>query len=286
MNFPGSRAAKSEARRHISHLPRGLASIPQMALRRILVDSVSGSSASVRGRTAHHLSRVARLRKGERVELSDGINVYLAEVRRRSADEVQFAVVEQFMSPKPALPITLQLAIFRFSRMEWVIEKATELGVECIVPVAANRSEPSLVHAARKRVDRWRRISEEAAQQCRRVSPPVIGQPVRFADAIAAGDASLKLFLDTDASPLREEFELHARSDSSLDSAALLVGPEGGWIDRERREAADGGYRAVGLGDLVLRAETAAIAALAITSHLVGNFTPAHDASKPKTGSA
>ena len=245
-----------------------------MALRRIFVDSVNGSTASVRGQAAHHLSRVVRLRKGERVELSDGGKVYLAEVRRRSADEVHFQIVEQSAAPQQTLPITLQLAIFKFPRMEWVIEKAVELGIGEIVPVAANRSDPSLVHAARKRVERWRRIAEEAAQQCRRIAPPEIADPVRFADALADNPESLRLLLDTDSSPLGQELCANAASDSPRQSATLMVGPEGGWIDSERRQAVDAGYRPVSLGDLVLRAETAAIAALAITSHLIGPSVP------------
>lgn len=257
-----------------------------MALRRIFVDSVSGSSASLRGQAAHHLSRVVRLRKGERVELSDGSNVYLAEVRRRTPDEVQFAVVEQFSSPQQALPITLQLAIFKFARMEWAIEKATELGVGIIVPVAANRSDPPLVYAARKRCERWRRIAEEAAQQCRRVSPPEIAEPLRFADAIAAGPVSLRLFLNTGAPALSEVLAANANSDSPLSAATLMVGPEGGWIDSELGQAVDAGYRPVSLGSLVLRAETAAIAALAITSHLIGTSASGHDESVPETQTA
>jgi 16S rRNA (uracil1498-N3)-methyltransferase len=257
-----------------------------MALRRIFVESINGSSASVRGQAAHHLSRVVRLRKGERVELSDGSNVYLAEVRRRTADEVHFAIVEQFSSPQQSRPVTLQLAIFKFARLEWVIEKATELGVEKIVPVAANRSDPALVHAAHKRVERWRRIAEEAAQQCRRVAPPEIAEPIRFSDALAREPATLRLFLDTESSPLGQALSANAQSDSPLNAATLMVGPEGGWIESELRQAIDAGYRPVSLGDLVLRAETAAIAALAITSHLILSPASRHDESEPESQTA
>lgn len=244
-----------------------------MALRRIFVGSVSGSTATLSGSAAHHLSRVVRLRRGERVELSDHQNVYLAQVAGRTRDEVHFEVVERLDLAGVSAPVTLQLSIFKFARMEWVIEKATELGVDTIVPVAANRSDRSLVHAARKRRERWRRVAAEAAQQCRRVSPPAVGEPVRFADAVASGGGALRLFLDEDAPALRDELAANTASGSPLEAAVLIVGPEGGWIDSERRQAVEAGYHPVSLGNLILRTETAAIAAIAITTHWMADFT-------------
>jgi 16S rRNA (uracil1498-N3)-methyltransferase len=239
-----------------------------MALRRVFVETIRGDAAVVEGARAHHLARVVRLRPGESVEITDGQQLVLAEVKSAKGGQVEFAVLKRLETPASPFPIVLQMSIFKFARLEWIIEKASELGVRSIVPVAAGFSEGGLVRAASKRHDRWRKIAEEAAQQSRRLNAPEVEQPVSFQEALESARGPLRLFLDTGSRPLKD-MRGGTENEASDDPAYLLVGPEGGWMDTEREQARGAGYESVALGAGILRAETAAIAAVSILSHLL-----------------
>ena len=231
-----------------------------MALRRVFVDRVGDSEAQVEGSAAHHLARVVRLREGEEVELSDGRRLFRARVAKASPRRVEFAIEEDMAAPASGPDVTLQLAVLQFSRLEWALEKATELGVMRVVPVVAARSETHLVKAAPKRLERWKRIAEQAAQQSRRMSAPVIEEAVSFEQAVADRQGT-GLVLHPDGDLLRDILA------SSVEGPIqLLVGPEGGWTDDEVSVALAAGYRQAGMGSLILRCETAAVAALSIIS--------------------
>ncbi len=223
------------------------------------MDSILGGSAELRGDEARHLTRVLRVEPGQRFEISDNQQAYLAEISEARGERVVFHVVE----PLPAVPfpvsITLCASLIKFDRFEWIVEKATELGVDRLVPVEAARTEKGLFDASRKRSDRWARIARESSQQSRRVRIPEILPAVRFERCLEQ-TAAHRYFLDEAvAPPLLREIPAE-RSDS----AALLIGPEGGWTDPERQLAIAAGWQPVSLGPLVLRAETAACAALAL----------------------
>ena len=144
------------------------------------------------------------------------------------------------------------------------VEKATELGIARVVPVEAGRSEQGLFAGAHKRVGRWKRIAREASEQSRRLRVPEIADPIRLAEA-RNDDSSHRCLLDEGpgARPLIGSFLFHAG-----DSAAVAIGPEGGWIDAERRQFADAGWTAASLGPSILRAETAVCAALAVLTQI------------------
>lgn len=230
-----------------------------MARRRFFVDRIRGGEAELRGDEARHLTRVLRVEPGQRFEISDDQSVRLAEVAEARGDRVVFRILEAIESPPPPARITLCAALIKFDHFEWMVEKATELGVERILPVEAARSEKGLFEASRKRSVRWERIGREASQQARRSRLPEIGPAARFETALAtAADARIFLEEAPEAPPLLRVFEPRA------ESVALLVGPEGGWTERERELAAAAGWRAVSLGPQVLRAETAALAGVAV----------------------
>jgi len=242
-----------------------------MARRRFLVERIRDNAAELRGEDARHLARVLRAEPGQQYEVSDGAGVYLAEIAAIEKECVAFRVVEALDSPAAPVRLTLAAALVKFDRFEWLVEKATELGVAAIVPVNAARSGKGLMEAAGKRAERWRRIAHESSQQARRLSPPEIGEPRALALAIAGGIAAgtgLRYFLDEQpgAPPLAAVIPPSAQRHSS-DSIALLTGPEGGWTDAERAAAAAAGWAPASLGPLILRAETAAIAAAAILTH-------------------
>ena len=242
-----------------------------MALRRVFVESIRGARARVRGPRAHHLRRVVRLRVGELVEISDRERLFLAAVSRSTGEEVEFEIRESLAQPASAPSIVLMMAVIKFTRLEWTIEKATELGVSSIVPVAADRCEARLIQAAGQRRERWLRIAEEAAQQSRRLAPPSIEPPMPLLEAFPKHDTQLAIILDTDCPPLRKavaEFQMKTQP-TQLNSAVLLVGPEGGWTDAERAAAHSAGYRRASLGNLILRSETAAITSVGVLSQIL-----------------
>jgi 16S rRNA (uracil1498-N3)-methyltransferase len=170
-----------------------------------------------------------------------------------------FQVIEALPAVPSPVAITLCVSLIKFDRFEWIVEKATELGVDRLLPVEAARSEKGLFEASHKRSDRWARIARESSQQSRRVRIPEILPAVRFERALEQS-AAHRYFLDEAlAPPLLREIPTE-RSDS----AALLIGPEGGWTDAERQLALAAGWQPASLGPLVLRAETAACAALGV----------------------
>jgi len=156
-----------------------------MTRRRWIADEFAGDRAALIGTHAAHLSRTLRARVGQEFEVACGDLVRRGTVRSVADDRVEFALGEE-VAAGTAVPITLLLAIFKFDRMEWAIEKCTELNVTSIVPVIARRTEKHLAQAAEKRVERWRRIAREAAEQSRRATPPEITEPMKLYDALKA----------------------------------------------------------------------------------------------------
>jgi 16S rRNA (uracil1498-N3)-methyltransferase len=232
-----------------------------MARRRFFVDAVRGGLAELRGDEARHLTRVLRAEAGARYEISDNQAAYVAEITEASGDSVVFRVLEPIASPELPVRITLVAALIKFDRFEWMIEKSTELGVERILPVETARSEKGLFEASRKRAERWVRIARESSQQSRRVRAPEILPAVRLGASLGE-PADYRYWLEeTSAPPLLRRLPASAQPAASV---ALFIGPEGGWTDAERALAMTAGWQAVSLGPLVLRAETAAAAAIGL----------------------
>jgi 16S rRNA (uracil1498-N3)-methyltransferase len=212
------------------------------------------------GEAAHHLGRVLRAQAGQFYELSDGERVWLGRIESVGRDRVQFALVEELPAVHPSVNVTLLLSVVKFDAFEWAIEKATELGVATIVPLAAERSDKALLAAAAKRAERWKKILLEASQQSRRVRVPTLHPLTMLDDAFSNDTDGARLCLSerAEAPSLKT-----ALSSAKAQSATLAIGPEGGWTDRELEVARQNEFRQVSLGRMILRTETAVIAALA-----------------------
>jgi 16S rRNA (uracil1498-N3)-methyltransferase len=256
-----------------------------MTRRRWIADEFSGDRAALTGAHAAHLSRTLRARVGQQFEVACGNQVRRATIASVRDDRVEFTLGEE-VPAREAVPITLLLAVFKFDRMEWAIEKCIELNVTTIIPVIARRTEKHLALAAGKRVERWRRIAREAAEQSRRIAPPEIADPVKLNEAIAKfHDRNIPAVIPSEnSSPSRgmgghrvcdlrialAETETETtlaevlRARDNVTSLALAVGPEGGWTTEELQLFELSHWFAASLGDTILRAETAAIAAAAI----------------------
>src|ERR1700752_2306841 len=142
--------------------------------RRFFVEKFDEQRAVMEGEAAHHLGRVLRAQVGQLYELSDGASVWLARIENVGRESVEFQLVEKLPVSVPQLNTTLLLSVVKFDAFEWALEKATELSVSRIVPLAAARSEKALLAAAIKRSERWKKILHESSQQSRRVRLPVL----------------------------------------------------------------------------------------------------------------
>jgi 16S rRNA (uracil1498-N3)-methyltransferase len=236
--------------------------------RRFFVDAFDAGRAVLAGDAAHHLGRVLRAEPGQLYELSDGTSVWLGKIEFAGKDQIEFSLVEPIPIINSSLHKTLLLAVVKFDTFEWALEKATELGVNRIVPVAAARSEKGLLAAAGKRADRWKKILFESSQQSRRVRLPVIEAVTTLKDALAASQSQLKLMLSEqpEARPLRKILR-----DRTADTVALAIGPEGGWTNPEFSAAEQAGFEEASLGGLILRTETAVTACLASLNYALNH---------------
>ena len=233
-----------------------------MARRRFFVPQIRRGTAELTGPEAEHLARVLRAEPGQVCEISDNQKLYLAEIELVRKSVVSFRVKEMLPLPGPSVRMVLIAALIKFERFEWLVEKATELGVAAIQPFEAVRTERGLAEASGKRIVRWQKVAREASQQSRRVHLPVIEQAISWEKALGL-NADVRLLLDEDANapPI---LQVLPNERTAADSVALLSGPEGGWTDEERAQAGQAGWSPSSLGRTILRAETAAAAALAV----------------------
>jgi len=212
------------------------------------------------GDRAHHLGRVLRAQAGQLYELSDGEHVWLGRIDKVGRDRVEFALLEELPAHPAGLRVTLLLAVVKFDMFEWAIEKAAELGVATIVPLSAERSDKALLAAAGKRAERWRKILLEASQQSRRVRVPVLSELAKPENVFSTYQEGLRVMLSELPGAPAIQKVLRGRQESN---ATLAIGPEGGWSDAEFEAGCRSGFLEASLGTLILRTETAVVAALA-----------------------
>jgi 16S rRNA (uracil1498-N3)-methyltransferase len=243
-----------------------------MTRRRWIAESWDETSAVIAGAQAEHLARVLRAQPGMETDLVAGGRVFRAQVLdvtlAGEKSEIRFKLAGE-LPADPALPVTLVMAVYKFDRMEWAIEKATELGVAEVVPVVARRTDKHLAQAAEKRAERWRRIAHEASKQARRSDVPAIHSPISLPDRVRMPSTSARIVLAEQerGTTLRHSIEeAIAASRDQLPAFQIAIGPEGGWAPDEAALFGNSGWRAVSLGPRIVRAETAAIAAMVVVA--------------------
>ncbi len=238
-----------------------------MTRRRWITDRVEGERAYLSGQNASHLFRVLRAKVGQQFDVvADGV-LRLATIVAASDQQVEFELGAE-VENETLTEISVYLSVFKFDRMEWAVEKLTELGVSSIHPVIAARTEAHLAKAADKRADRWRRIAHEAAQQARRLASPEISAPVSLKKAVADAHGS-RIVL----SEYEENVSLRSALAGLRPPLALAFGPEGGWTRDEAELFAQSGWVSASLGGTILRAETAAIAAVGVAIALTSEIS-------------
>jgi 16S rRNA (uracil1498-N3)-methyltransferase len=234
-----------------------------MTRRRWIADEVLDNRAALTGDHARHLAHVLRAQVGQEFDISSGVEVRSGKVLSVHPDRVEFELGEVVAQPEQA-KITVAISIFKFDRMEWAIEKCSELGVARIVPVIAGRTEKHLATAAAKRVDRWRRLVHQAAEQSRRSSSPEIAQPINIKDLFAVRGETRTIL-----SEVEQDVMLKDAIPRDANSVLLAFGPEGGWTEQELAAFREGGWTSASLGNTILRTETAVIAALAVVGSIL-----------------
>src|ERR1051326_8565238 len=235
-----------------------------MTRRRWIADEVSNDRAALTGAHADHLTRVLRARVGQEFDIIANGVARRGRITNITDHRVEFDLGKEISASPPA-NLTLLLAIFKFDRMEWAIEKCTELGVSKIIPVIARRTDAHLASASAKRVERWRRIALQAAEQSRRVTAPEIADPAQLREACQLPAESKIVLAETEEQNLL--LDVLASADEPL---LLAIGPEGGWTEDELQLLQKEGWLSASLGPTILRAETAAIAATVIAISTLG----------------
>src|SRR5438309_5316035 len=223
-----------------------------MARRRWIADRHDDSAqrAWLTGANAEHLVRVLRAQPGQQYEIATPNGVFLGTIFSIAPDAVEFTLGESLQTAT-APETHLLLSIFKFDRFEWALGKAVELGVTSITPVISARTEKHLATAADKRLERWRRIAKEAAQQSRQSSPPFVANPQPL--EVAAKQSSGSLILLDETEQTRSLW-----SALTPDAATTLaIGPEGGWTPAELSFFSKAKWTPTTLGTSILRAETA-----------------------------
>jgi 16S rRNA (uracil1498-N3)-methyltransferase len=247
-----------------------------MTRRRWIADEVSDNRAALIGDHADHLVRVLRARIGQEFDIATGSTVRRGRITSLVSDRVEFELGEEIPA-ESSIEIALILSIFKFDRMEWAIEKCTELGVSCILPVIASRTDSHLAAASVKRRDRWEKIAKQAAEQSRRAATPKIAAPAKLPDILDFASSMRIVLSENEENILVRDVLLNAAApasasasskdhEQSIHSIALAIGPEGGWTEKELQSFVRAGWISASLGNTILRAETAAIAATAIAS--------------------
>lgn len=239
-----------------------------MRLSRFFIDApLSLGEHSLPEAQAHYIGRVLRMTEGQALQVFDGSGVeYRGTLLEVGKKQVRVQLDEQFAGQaESTLRIHLGQGLSRGERMDWAIQKATELGVAEITPIVSERCEVRLKdERAQKRQDHWQQIAISACEQCGRSVVPVIHPPLPLAEWLKQTDADLKLVLHPVAEPLS--------SHATPASLAFLIGPEGGLSEAEVEQAKAGGYHAARLGPRVLRTETAPVVALSVAQQLWGDF--------------
>lgn len=247
-------------------------------MRRFFVDpeNIAGAQAFLAGQEARHIATVLRLPTGTTVRLFDGSGSYYEALLTKITPnriEAQIVSITPYIdtgeTPRPALH--LAIALLKGKKMDFIIQKSTELGVESLRPF---QSQYCAVHnGAANKIPRWQKIALEACKQCNRPRPPALHEATGFKNLLSSSgqerhDLKLIFWEEPGGKTLQQTFAPLQDIKSSL----ILIGPEGGFSSAEIDDAVAAGFKAVTLGRQVLRSETAAVATLAILQYKLGNL--------------
>ncbi|MGB8951082.1 MAG: RsmE family RNA methyltransferase [Candidatus Aminicenantales bacterium] len=235
---------------------------------------LQSSSVVLDGEEHHHLSNVVRLKPRDRVRLFDEDGTkYLAEIDEIAREWTRLRILTRRERDRNPVKIILAQALIRAKKMEFILQMATELGISMLVPVLSARSIVKIADRSRQKVERWNKIARESAKQCKSGLVPKIAAPLSLKAFLIEQEGARKFYLSERRGTCLREILTSGHwlgpgsgQDGEPSEIIILVGPEGGWAEEEENLIAGHGYEAVSLGKNILRAETAALAAVAIVS--------------------
>lgn len=229
---------------------------------------VRGNRIYIKGPEAHHIVHVMRLTVGDTVIIFDDTgNEYVATIEKKSRGDLVAMIKEmRCMKETKAFKITLAQALPKGNKMDYIIQKCTELGIETIIPLLTARTIITLDEKKKlSRQDRWRKIAREASKQCGRVALPQIGEPKRFEEVLTSvKDFDLSIIPCLEGK--RKDLKSLLRGNKS-DGVIVFIGPEGDFTTEEIRMAEKAGCIPVSLGPMILKSDTAAVVSIAILNY-------------------
>ncbi|HPQ80156.1 MAG TPA: RsmE family RNA methyltransferase [bacterium] len=239
-----------------------------------------GREMEIRGSDAKHVASSLRLVRGDWILLSDGAGAsFRARILESSPLRVSVFVEEEMIRHEAASPPALALAVIKPERFEWAVQKVVELGCRRVLPFFSSRTAPARSSGAQnRRLERWRRIALEAAKQSGLPFKPQIDPPAELMDVFGVRDefADTVLFYEGEEQTGMRGWWRSARARRAGRGDLLIVGPEGGFSKAEVSQAKESGLTAIGLGQQILRVETAAVAAVCLWQYELGNMDPFH----------
>ncbi|MBD3415176.1 MAG: RsmE family RNA methyltransferase [Candidatus Aminicenantes bacterium] len=231
---------------------------------------IKKSSAVLVGSEHHHLSRVVRKKRGDHINLftETGEN-YEARIEKINKSETLLTIWKIKTENKPETCIRLAPSLIKAKSLELILKKCTELGVSTFSPVISERTVVNISAKLDKKMKRWNRIVIQASKQCQRPCSPVIEKPVSLKKFLGDNRAEFAIFLDESKGESLKNLILcfHENKQSPPQDVIILLGPEGGWTEKEKQDIILHEYKAVNLGTNILRTETAAVACVSIISH-------------------
>jgi 16S rRNA (uracil1498-N3)-methyltransferase len=230
-------------------------------------EQVAGQLITVSGEDVRHIGAVLRMKTGDELLLCDGKgSEYSVKIIHIDRTEIKTEIVNKTRRELAYPRVTLGQGLPKSDKMDWIVQKATELGVESIVPLVTERTIVK-VRDEEKRVSRWQKIAREAAMQSNRVDIPVIGQIVSSNDFLRTLNSELGTLLlfpwEEGTKPIKDVL----RGSEGIKQITVLIGPEGGFSSAEAESASRRGFHPVSLGPNILRTETAAIAVLSMIGY-------------------
>lgn len=229
---------------------------------------IPGDFVSLSLQESEHIHKVLRMKTGDSVQLIAADRLFGGEISGAEDGTVQIRITDELPSPEPTVKITLMQGLPKADKLEWIIQKATELGVYRVLPVEMTRSVARISKKADKKQERLGRIALEAAKQAGRAHVPEVLPAMRFADAVKAFDGAVYVAWE-EADGLRLSDAVAADQPKEI---ILVIGPEGGITADEIHTLTSLGAKAVTLGKRILRTETAGLCALSVTLAALGEM--------------
>ena len=258
-------------------IPRIYVPIPHVVSAPSVIPAEAGIHDAIELGKDHlrYVKFVLRMKKGDHLTLFDGTGwEYETVIKQISADGIAVDVIHKRLAPEETLHITIMQSLPKANKMDFIVQKATELGAHRMVPFHSSRSVPRLsTEKAASRIARWQSIAVEAARQCRRADVPEITGMVSFEEALSlAGQETLKLIFWEEESGRGVKQVLRDNRHDGIRDLSVVIGPEGGFTKEEVADAAGKGFLSVSLGRQVLKVETAVLTILSIIQYEKGFF--------------